>query len=389
MSAPREIAGRYELEGRLGAGGMSTVFLARDRVLERPVAVKLLAEHLSDDDAFVARFRREALAAARLQHPNIVQVFDSGEDGPSGRHFIVMEYVDGPSCADLLREQHQLGIEDTVDIVRGACHGLDYAHRAGVIHRDVKPGNLLVSKETGALKLADFGIAKAAEQTRITQVGAVLGTAAYLSPEQATGEEAEAPSDIYSLGVCAYQFLAGRLPYEYSSLTELALKQQNESVVPITDFRPEVPQALDMAIRRCLERDPSLRYATALELAAALEGGLQGEEPGTAAWQTGSTQMLGGEDATQALPRTSHLPRQQTYAPPARSPERAPQPRSKKRDGAARARLVALGLVLLLAAVAIALLVSQGGGGGYQDIDAGNARDQAEELIDYVREHSR
>ena len=389
MSAPQEIAGRYELEGRLGAGGMSTVFLARDSVLERPVAVKLLAEHLSDDEAFVARFRREALAAARLQHPNIVQVFDSGEDQPSGRHFIVMEYVDGPSCADLLREQRQLGIEDTVEIVRGACHGLDYAHRAGVIHRDVKPGNLLVAKETGALKLADFGIAKAAEQTRITQVGAVLGTAAYLSPEQATGEEAEAPSDIYSLGVCTYQFLAGRLPYEYSSLTELALKQQNEGVAPITDFRPDVPPALDLAIRRCLERDPSQRYASALEMAAALEAGLHGGDPGTAAWQTSSTQMLAGEDATQALPRTQALPsRQPTYAPPARSGERAPEPR-KKRDGAARARLIALALVLLLAAVAIALLVSQSGGGGFQEIDASNARDQAGELIDYVREHTR
>src|SRR3954466_7960695 len=149
MSAPREIAGRYQLERRLGAGGMSTVFLARDSVLERPVAVKLLAEHLSDDEAFVPRFRREALAAARLQHPNIVQVFDSGEDQPSTRHFIVMEYVNGPSCADLLRETRQLDIEKTIGIVRGACHGLDYAHRAGVVHRDVKPGNLLVSDESG------------------------------------------------------------------------------------------------------------------------------------------------------------------------------------------------------------------------------------------------
>jgi eukaryotic-like serine/threonine-protein kinase len=393
VSAPTEIAGRYELEGRLGAGGMSTVFLARDRVLERPVAVKLLAEHLSDDEAFVARFRREALAAARLQHPNIVQVFDSGEDEPSGRHFIVMEYVDGPSCADLLREQSQLGIEETIDIMKGSCQGLDYAHRAGVVHRDVKPGNLLVAKETGSIKLADFGIAKAAEQTRITQVGAVLGTAAYLSPEQATGAEAGPESDIYSLGVCAYQFLAGRLPYEYSSLTELALKQQNDQVVPIAEFRPEVPPALDAAIRRCLERDPSLRYESALEMAAALEGGLHGEEPGTAQWNTASTQMLAGDDATQALPRTSALPRQehQTWAPPTGPPpgevpeRRARQP--QKRDAAGRARLFALALILLLAAVAVAVLVSQSGGGGYQSIDEGNSRDQAVELINYVREH--
>jgi serine/threonine protein kinase len=395
VSAPREIGGRYDLEGRLGAGGMSTVFLAKDRVLERHVAVKLLAEHLSDDEDFVARFRREALAAARLQHPNIVQVFDSGEDQPSGRHFIVMEYVDGPSCADMIREQSQLDVDETVEIVRGACHGLDYAHRAGVVHRDVKPGNLLVAKESGHLKLADFGIAKAAEQTRITQVGAVLGTAAYLSPEQATGAEAGPASDIYSLGVCAYQFLAGRLPYEYSSLTELALKQQSDDVVPIAEFRPGVPPALDMAIRRCLERDPGLRYESALEMAAALEGGLRGEAPNTAAFQLDdSTQMLGdyGDDATQALPRTSALPRQ-TYEPVPEIASRAErltqpeQPRRKKRDGAGRARLLALALILVLAAVAVALLVSSGGGSGFTDINAGNSKDQASDLINYVRDH--
>jgi serine/threonine protein kinase len=388
VSAPREIAGRYELERRLGAGGMSTVFLARDSVLERPVAVKLLAEHLSDDEAFVARFRREALAAARLQHPNIVQVFDSGEDQPSGRHFIVMEYVNGPSCADLLRETPKLGVEQTVDIVKGACHGLDYAHRAGVVHRDVKPGNLLIAEETGSVKLADFGIAKAAEQTRITQVGAVLGTAAYLSPEQATGEEAGPASDIYSLGVCAYQFLAGRLPYEYASLTELALKQQNDQVPPITEFRPEVPQSLDMAIRRCLERDPSLRYESAIGMAGALDAGLQGDEPNTATFQTASTQMLGDEDATQALPRTTALPRreQPAYEPAPVAPPRERAPRERKKRSGGGARLVALLLILLLAGVAVALLLSSGGG-GYTNIDAGNARDQASDLIQYVREH--
>ena len=243
MATPTLVAGRYRIDRRLGAGGMSTVFQATDTVLERAVAVKLLAEHLAQDDAFVARFRREALAAARLQHPNVVQVYDSGEDPESSRHYIVMEYVDGPSCADLLREHKMLGVEETVQIVRDACHGLDYAHRSGVVHRDVKPGNLLISDETGITKLADFGIAKAAEQTRITQVGSVLGTAAYLSPEQARGEEAGPASDIYSLGVCAYQFLAGRLPHEYSSLTELALKQQEEAVEPIRQHRKEGAQA--------------------------------------------------------------------------------------------------------------------------------------------------
>src|SRR5256886_7116036 len=234
MSTPKEVAGRYRLDSRLGAGGMSTVFMALDTVLERRVAVKLLAEHLADDEAFVARFRREAVAAARLQHPNIVQVFDSGLDPASDRHYIVMEYVEGPSCADLLRDQGTLGVEESVRIVRDACHGLDYAHRAGVVHRDVKPGNLLIASETGTTKLADFGIAKAAEQTRITQVGSVLGTAAYLSPEQASGEEAGPESDLYSLGVCAYQFLAGRLPHEYGSLPRLAPEQQQDQGAPLT-----------------------------------------------------------------------------------------------------------------------------------------------------------
>jgi serine/threonine protein kinase len=391
MSTPTEIGGRYALERRLGAGGMSTVFLARDAVLERKVAVKLLAEHLSDDEDFVARFRREALAAARLQHPNIVQVFDSGEDEPSGRHFIVMEYVNGPSCADLLRSQRQLGVEQTVEIVRGACHGLDYAHRAGLIHRDVKPGNLLVSDESGTVKLADFGIAKAAEQTRITQVGAVLGTAAYLSPEQATGEEAEAPSDIYSLGVCAYQFLTGRLPHEYSSLTELALKQQRDTVVPITDFRPDVPEELDRAIRVALERDPAQRYTSALDMAASLDAGARGEDTAaTQAFSATGTQVLGDDtDATQALPATRM---------PTRAPRRSPEPAvppvrrerdrpAKKKSSGGRARLLALALVLILAAVAIAILVSGTSGSGFTDINAGSPRDQAQELINYIRAH--
>jgi serine/threonine protein kinase len=299
VSPPTEIAGRYVIERRLGAGGMSTVFMANDTVLERPVAVKLLAEHLADDEAFVYRFRREALSAARLQHPNIVQVFDSGQDQSSGRHYIVMEYVDGPSAADMLRERKELDIDETVRLVRDACHGLDYAHRAGVVHRDVKPGNLLFAEEMGITKLADFGIAKAAEQTRITQVGSVLGTAAYLSPEQARGEEAGPASDIYSLAVCAYQFITGRLPHEYASLTELALKQQQDPVAPVTDYRPDVPSELDEAVRLALERDPAARYSSALEMAEAIEAGARGEA-------TAATQRLAmtDYDATRAIDDT-------------------------------------------------------------------------------------
>jgi len=324
----------------------------------------------------VARFRREALSAARLQHPNIVQVFDSGQDPESERHYIVMEYVDGPSAADLLREDKLLHVEQTVDIVRDACHGLDYAHRAGVVHRDVKPGNLLYAEEMAATKLADFGIAKAAEQTRITQVGSVLGTAAYLSPEQARGEEAGPPSDIYSLGVCAYQFLTGRLPHEYASLTELALKQQQDPVDPITDYRPEVPPELDEAVRVALERDPDARYRSALEMAEAIEAGTRGEA-------TEATQRLGMSDldmtqaidqtaATRAMQRTTVGPsptRVHNTVPPA--PVEAARARRDERDAARRAAnrrrwgtfLALLAAIAAIVIVAVALLSSSGNGG--------------------------
>ncbi len=408
MATPTEIVGRYRVERRLGAGGMSTVFLAVDSVLERQVAVKLLAEHLADDVDFVARFRREALAAARLQHPNIVQVFDSGEDPDSHRHFIVMEYVDGPSAADLLRDRPKLEVDEAVAIVRDACHGLDYAHRAGVVHRDVKPGNLLLADDTGATKLADFGIAKAAEQTRITQVGSVLGTAAYLSPEQATGEEAGPPSDIYSLGVCAYQFLAGRLPHEYTSLTELALKQQQAHVEPITVHRPEVPPELDRAIRVCLERDPDARYPSTLEMARGLEAGLQGMETEATRRLTGIAAAAPSEDATRALGQVTaatnamrtrrtgaHAPSQaQRLQAPASAPPRraAPAREEGRRRGGRRLGSFFTVLALLAAAVAVtlALLASSGSGGDpIAPVSRDNVDQQLNDLRQFLRDNTR
>jgi eukaryotic-like serine/threonine-protein kinase len=401
VTPPTEIAGRYVLGRRLGAGGMSTVFEANDTVLERPVAVKLLAEHLADDEDFVYRFRREALSAARLQHPNIVQVFDSGQDQNTHRHYIVMEYVDGPSAADMLRESKRLEIDETIRLVRDACHGLDYAHRAGVVHRDVKPGNLLFAEEMGTTKLADFGIAKAAEQTRITQVGSVLGTAAYLSPEQARGEEAGPPSDIYSLGVCAYQFLTGRLPHEYASLTELALKQQQDPVDPVTDYRPEVPPELDEAVRVALERDPDARYASALEMAEAIEAGRRGEA-------TEATQRLGMSDldmteaidqtaATRAMQRTNVGPSptrvQQAVTP---APVQTARARRDERDAARRAAnrrrwgtfLALLAAIAAVAIVAIALL-SSSGNGGVDSVQRPDVQQQIDALRDFIESHSR
>jgi eukaryotic-like serine/threonine-protein kinase len=350
--------------------------------------VKLLAEHLAEDEAFVARFRREALAAARLMHPNVVQVFDSGRDEVTDRHYIVMEYVDGPSCADLLREYKQLEIDQTVAVVRDACQALDYAHRAGVIHRDVKPGNLLVSNETGAMKLADFGIAKAAEQTRITQVGSVLGTAAYLSPEQARGEEAGPASDIYSLGVCAYQFLTGRLPHEYSSLTELALKQQEENIEPVATYRPEVPTELDAAIRVSLARPPEARYGTALEMGRAVEAGLDGYSTEatrslTDASDRDSTQVLQDVTAMTESLRTRQGP---PTAPPTAGPPRRERPERKRRSRLGT--FLAL-LAVLAAIVVLAIVLLSANSPGPQPVDNGDVQQQIDGIRQFLEDHTR
>ncbi|MDX8153472.1 protein kinase [Patulibacter brassicae] len=270
------LVGRYELGDRLGSGGMSTVRLAFDRRLERHVAVKLLAEHLADDRQFVSRFRREALSAARLVHNNIVQVFDFGFDDDSHRYFIVMEAVRGQSGAELLRDRGYLSVPETVSIVGQAARGLDYAHRNGVIHRDVKPGNILLSDD-GTVKIADFGIAKAmAEESSITQIGSVVGTASYLAPEQATGGELGPASDIYALGVVTYQMLAARLPYEADSLAELALKQQREAPPLLDQLNAEVPPELGLVVDRALSLDPGMRYASADAYAQALDDGAAG-----------------------------------------------------------------------------------------------------------------
>jgi hypothetical protein len=404
------LSGRYETSERLGSGGMSNVYKATDRILERTVAVKILAEHLSDDERFVARFRREALAVAKLIHPNIVQVYDTGVD--EDRHYIVMEYVEGRSGAQILQRQGPVEPEIAAEIGIQSCAGLDYAHRRGIIHRDVKPGNLMiVGGPVGGgemvVKLTDFGIARALEQTRITQVGSVVGTAAYLAPEQVRGEEATPATDVYALGVVLYQFLTGRLPYEGSSLAELAVRQQNEKPLPPDTYNSEVPETLGAAVLRALEGDPNRRYASADELAAGLRLGMEGGDvtlplgDGTAA-----TNVLGGDTAaTRHMGRdtaqTEYRPAQsQTRRPaprvapapaPVAAPPRAAQPRKRGAFSRfARFVLAAVALALVAAVVATAVIVTTDKAAGVKVSKvAGDTVDRVvEEVKDLVRENT-
>ena len=356
----RLFAGRYELGERLGSGGMSTVVVAMDRRLERHVAIKLLADHLAGDREFVARFRREALAAGRLVHPNIVQVFDFGVDEATGTSYIVMEQVEGQSCAEILRDRGLLPVHEALGIVAQACRGLDYAHRHGVVHRDVKPGNLLRSDD-GVVKLADFGIAKAlTDESSITQIGSVLGTAAYLAPEQASGQEATARSDIYSLGVVTYQLLSGHLPYDAQSLTELALKQQREAPPLLDQLNPEITPELAAAVDRALALEPEERYDTAEELRIALQDGAQGIAgvPGAEAATriipaASAATRIEHPTASQAVrPREPLQPAQPRHQAALRGPEDVAAP--AKRRGRAGRRIAVLLLFVALGAAAVA-----------------------------------
>ena len=390
MTNATTIAGRYRIEGRLGVGGMSTVHLAFDQRLERNVAIKLLAEHLADDPAFVSRFRREALSAARLVHPNIVQVFDFGLDEAAHQHFIVMEHVPGHSCAELLRDRGHLDVEQAVDVVsqscaeilrddgwvevtealaiiEQACEGLHYAHRHGVVHRDVKPGNLLRSTER-EVKLADFGIAKATEQSSITQVGSVLGTAAYLAPEQARGEEAGPSADLYALGVVTYQMIAGRLPYEASSLTELALKQQQEEPPTLDTLVAAVSPELADAVAVSLALDPRDRYRTAAEMRRALHDGARGVAPDRSAATSGgathATRVISSGGRGTKTAAAKRAPAAVATRRPRQGPPRAARAApagaapARRRAGRGRLALLLLGLLALLLVVVAIVIAS-------------------------------
>src|SRR4051812_46370188 len=262
-SATRVFANRYELGEAIGHGGMADVYLAHDRLLDRRVAVKVLSPQFASDPTNVERFRREAQAAAGLSHPHIVAVYDWGEE--DGTSFIVMEYVPGQTLREILQTYGRLGPVDAARIAAEIADALSFAHVNGVVHRDVKPGNVLVTPQ-GQVKVTDFGIARAETSEPLTKTGAVLGTATYFSPEQAQGFSLDGRSDVYALGVVLYEMLTGVAPFTASSPVSVAYKHVREAPAPPSKLVPDLPGAMDRIVLTAMAKDLDRRYASAQDL---------------------------------------------------------------------------------------------------------------------------
>jgi serine/threonine-protein kinase len=261
------LANRYEILAKVGEGGMAQVYEARDNLLFRPVAIKILREQYASDTEFVERFRREAQAAASLSHPNVVNIYDVGQE--QGVHYIVMEYVSGRNLKELIREQGPLPVKTAVSIAQGIAQALDHAHRHGLVHRDIKPHNILIT-EDGQVKVTDFGIARAASSVTLTQTGIVIGSVHYFSPEQARGQNVEPQSDLYSLGVVLYEMVSGRLPFTGESPISIAMQQIHEQATPLRKINPRVPASLEKVVAKAMAKDPKDRYQSAAEILADL-----------------------------------------------------------------------------------------------------------------------
>ena len=262
------IAGRYEVEELVGHGGMSSVYKARDALLERHVALKILHEQYSADDDFVERFKREARSVAQLQHPNIVTVIDRGEE--DGRQYIVFEYIDGENLKEHVVRKGRLDVREALEIALEVARGLAFAHEQGLIHRDVKPQNILLNGD-GRVKVTDFGIARTVDVDGMTQTGTVLGTSNYIAPEQASGRRVDAHSDIYALGAVLYELLAGEVPFPGESFVVVAMKHMHEPAPSLLDVRGDISLRVAAAVDRALEKDPDHRFPTMDAFAAELQ----------------------------------------------------------------------------------------------------------------------
>src|SRR6202161_2587554 len=279
MTQPRLLGGRYELDGVVGRGGMAEVYRARDIRLDRIVAIKTLRADLARDQILQGRIRREAQSAASLNHPSIVAVYDTGEDMASGFPvpYIVMEFVDGRTVRDLLQDGHRLLPERSLEIIDGVLRALDYSHQAGIVHRDIKPGNVMVTRN-GDVKVMDFGIARAMSdaQSTMTQTAQVIGTAQYLSPEQARGERVDSRSDLYSAGCLLYELLTGRPPFTGDSPVAIAYQHVRENPIPPSRVDPDVPPWADSIVLKAMAQSPADPHQTRGDMRADLQRAASG-----------------------------------------------------------------------------------------------------------------
>jgi serine/threonine-protein kinase len=304
MTQPRLLGDRYELEGVVGRGGMAEVYRARDIRLDRIVAIKTLRADLARDQTFQARFRREAQSAASLNNPSIVAVYDTGEDLTSGVPvpYIVMEYVDGRTVRDLLIEGHRLLPERSLEIISGVLRALEYSHQAGIVHRDIKPGNVMVTRN-GDVKVMDFGIARAMSdaQATMTQTAQVIGTAQYLSPEQARGERVDSRSDLYSTGCLMYELITGRPPFTGDSPVAIAYQHVRENPIPPSRLDPEIPPWADAIVLKAMAKSPNDRYQTAAEMQADIQRAASGMQVAAMAMPPTRADYYGYQDRTQRM----------------------------------------------------------------------------------------
>ena len=259
----QKINDRYEIIKSIGEGGMANVYLAHDIILDRDVAIKVLRGDLSGDDKFVRRFQREALAASSLSHPNIVEMYDVGED--NGTYYIVMEYINGKTLKQLIKKRGALSLSECVDIMLQLTDGVDHAHASYIIHRDLKPQNIMI-EDNGEVKITDFGIAMALNNTQLTQTNSVMGSVHYLPPEQASGKGATVKSDIYSLGIMLFELLTGSLPFKGDNAVEIAFKQIKDDIPSVREINPNIPQSLENIVLRATAKNPKNRYSSAKEM---------------------------------------------------------------------------------------------------------------------------
>ena len=263
LSKGQKINNRYEIIKSIGEGGMANVYLANDKILDRKVAVKVLRGDLSSDEKFIRRFQREALSVSNLSHPNIVEVYDVGEE--DGEYYIVMEYIDGKTLKQLLKKREYLTLTEVIDIMTQLTDGIAHAHESYIIHRDIKPQNIMI-EDDGRIKITDFGIAMALNATQLTQTNSVMGSVHYLPPEQASGKGATVKSDIYSMGILMYELLTGTVPFKGDNAVEIALKHMKDNLPSLREFNPSIPQSVENILLKATAKNPRNRYDSAKEM---------------------------------------------------------------------------------------------------------------------------